>query len=218
MRREIIPAYYDFIKVDTTRREVIPKQQFTDRRGLSNIYLFELQFITLSDVHVSTGVRDAKEKGSEVEVIMEQYASGLDGKPSIPGSSLKGVVSKNYLSLSGSGILTSELFGSSAHPAISKVFFEDARPIDSVEVKLVEVQRAWMPRRWERGSVKVYISKAPPTGKYGLMQCLPKGIALSTTMRSVSLKEFEVGGLLMSLGLNLKDNQVTTGVIKLGYG
>lgn len=212
-----IPSYYDFIPVDSTRRGRIPERLFTDRRGFANIYLFELQLTTISEVHVSTGMKELQENGVP-EIVMVQYLNNKDGKPTIPGSTFKGLTSTNYLALTGSIDLTSELFGSDRNPAISKVFFEDAVPLQDVKMKLVKVKRAWMPRRRVQRSVKVYISKAPPAADYGLMQCIPKGTLLSTTIRGVGLRDFEVGGLLMSLGLNIQNNAVNTGVIKLGYG
>ncbi|MBS7250217.1 MAG: hypothetical protein KIH08_06450 [Candidatus Freyarchaeota archaeon] len=212
-----ISSYYDFIRVDFTRRGKIPERLFTDRRELTNIYLLELQLSTISDVHVSTGMKELKENGVP-EIIMVQYLNNKDGKPTIPGSTFKGLTSTNYLALSGSIELTSELFGSDRNPAISKVFFEDVAPLEDVETKLVKVKRAWMPRRRVQRSVKFYTSKAPPTADYGLMQCIPKGTLLSTTIRGVGLRDFEVGGLLMSLGLNIQNSAVNAGVIKLGYG
>ncbi|MEM3586495.1 MAG: RAMP superfamily CRISPR-associated protein [Candidatus Jordarchaeaceae archaeon] len=212
-----IPSYYDFIRVDSTRRGRIPERLFTDRRSLINIYLFELQFTTLSDVHVGTGMKELQENGVP-EIVMVQYLNNKDGKPTIPGSTLKGLTSTNYLALTGSIDLTSELFGSDRNPAISKVFFEDAVPLQDVEMKLVKVKRAWNLKRGVQRSVKVYISKASPKEDYGLMQCIPKGTLLSTTIRGVGLRDFEVGGLLMSLGLKIQNNAVNTGVIKLGYG
>lgn len=212
-----ISSYYDFIKVDSTRRGKIPDSLFIDRRELVNIYLFELQLTTISDVHVSTGMKELQENGVP-EIVMVQYLNNKDNKPTIPGSTFKGLASTNYLALSGSIDLTSELFGSDRNPAISKVFFEDVVPLEDVKMKLVKVKRAWMPRRRVQKSVKVYTSKAPPTADYGLMQCIPKDTLLSTTIRGVGLRDFEVGGLLMSLGLNIQNNGVNAGVIKLGYG
>ncbi|MGQ9720796.1 MAG: RAMP superfamily CRISPR-associated protein [Candidatus Jordarchaeum sp.] len=212
-----ISSYYDFIRVDSTRRGKISDQLFTDRRNLENIYLFELQLTTISDVHVSTGMKEIEEKDVP-EIIMIQYLNNKDGKPTIPGSTFKGLASTNYMALTGSIDLTSELFGSDRNPAISKAFFEDVVPIEDGKMKLVKVKRAWMPRRRVQRSIKFYISQAPPTTAYGLMQCIPKATLLSTTIRGVSLKDFEVGGLLMSLGLNLQNNEVNAGVIKLGYG
>jgi len=212
-----VSSYYDFIKVDSTRRDKIPERLFTDRRKLGNIYLLELQFTTIRPIHVSTGMKELKENGVP-EIIMVQYLNNKDGKPTIPGSTFKGLTSTNYLALTGSIELTCELFGSDRHPAISKVFFEDVVPLENVETKLVKVKRAWMPKISVQRSVKVYTSRAPPTADYGLMQCIPEGTVLSTTIRGVALRDFELGGLLMSLGLNIKNDEVTTGVIKLGYG
>lgn len=212
-----VSPYYDFIKVDSTRRGKISDKLFTNRMELKNTYLLELQLTTISDVHVSTGVKELEENGVP-EIIMLQYVNNTEGKPAIPGSSFKGVVSTNYLALTGSIELTSELFGSDRPAAISKVFFEDTVPPKSIELKLVKVQREWKPRILVPKSVKVYTAKAPPTVHYGSMQCIPKGTLLATTIRGVGIKDFELGGLLMSLGLNLKNNEVTTEAIKLGYG
>jgi len=207
--------YYDFIRVDSTRRGRIPESLFTPRTVLKGTHLLELYFTTLSETHVSTGCKEVKEN-TVPEIIMLQYRNH-DGIPVIPGSTLKGVLSTNYLALTGSIALTSELFGSDRHPAISKVFFEDATPTKPTETVLAKVDWSWGPRRRLRNSVKFYHTRAPQTKFYGYAQCIPKGTELKTTIQATGLKNFELGGLILSLGVYPK-NEGATGTLKVGYG
>ncbi|MHA1208627.1 MAG: RAMP superfamily CRISPR-associated protein [Candidatus Freyarchaeota archaeon] len=213
----IARAHYKFIRVDSTRRQRISDDVFTKRNTLKNIYLFELQFTTLTETHVNTGEKELIEE-KEPEIVMLQYLNNTEGEPIIPGSSLKGVISTNYLALTGSSELTSELFGSDRHPAISKVFFEDVELLQPVKLKRMKIKRAWKPTHKISRSVKVYTSKASLTQDYGYMQCIPRGTFLFTTIRGIGLRDYEVGGLLMSLGLHVEDNRVNTKMLKIGYG
>lgn len=215
---EMTPEYYEFIPVDDTRRRAIPKDKFTPRDYIKHIHTFNLQFITESPLCIGSG-----EKGYREKVILKHLKNAY-GEMVVPGSSLKGMISTNFLTLSGSDSLTSNLFGTSQTgrgrfqgPAISRIFFSDAIPNDSIAPQMAKIQESWPPRSRKSRHVKIYTSQAPDTSEYGVAECIPKGTALSTRIVGNSLNEIELGGILMSLGL-VPNRDTPSGILRMGYG
>ena len=192
-------TYYEFIPVDSTHRIVVaPDNRLNPRE--KNIFLFKPKFKVITELHVGNGMKRVTTKGNDAVITLLHYRNGL-GKLTVPGSSFKGVVSTNFLALSGSIEATSNLFGATRKQAvISKVFFSDLVPVGDVEPVDVEIQRQWLPRRSRRNHVKVYVKKAPKTQKAGYIECIPKGTILTGEITGYNLKPFEVGGILASLG------------------
>jgi len=216
-RRQESPAYYDFIPVDSTFRHKVPEGRHTPRSELKKVYNFELKLTSISDIHVGSGKKLITEDLPPKPVL--KFVRDGNGAPVIPGSSVKGVVSTNFLLLSGSSMMTSELFGTArGQPLISKVFFDDMRPIEKTELVRKVVKRAWFPKRSKRGHVKVYTAKAPPTAFFGFAECIPQGSTFATRVTGIDLRNFEVGGLIMSLGLYPTNEGVEAGIIRVGYG
>jgi CRISPR/Cas system CMR subunit Cmr4 (Cas7 group RAMP superfamily) len=152
-------------------------------------------------------------EGNNAVITLLHYRNGFN-KLVIPGSSFKGVVSTNFLALSGSIEATSNLFGATKKQAvISKAFFSDLIPVVDVQPVEAEVQRQWLPRRTRRNHVKVYVRKAPKTQKAGYIECIPKGTILIGEIVGLNLKRFEVGGILTSLGYGFERVR-----FKIGYG
>jgi len=221
-RRQESPAYYDFIPVDSTFRSIVPEGKFTPRSVIQKIFHFNFKIITFTDIHVGTGEKLITEDIPPKPVL--KFIRDGTGAPVIPGSSVKGVVSTNFLLLSGSSIMTSELFGTTmGQPLISKVFFEDMKPIGEPELILRNISRSWPPKRprqWEitRKQMKVYTSRAQSTDPYGLAECIPHGSTLTSKLSGINLRDFEVGGLLMSFGLYPTNEVVEAGCLRVGYG
>ncbi|MEM4735818.1 MAG: hypothetical protein QXS20_08910 [Candidatus Thorarchaeota archaeon] len=221
-------SYYDFIPVDGVNRVSIPWDIFESRGKIRDVHMFDLFFVTLTETSVGSG-----EKGydDEDQKLILRALRNSSGRIIIPGSSMKGVVSTNYLILTGSCKETSECFGTSAQgwidrkneknssygPAVSKVLFSDLVPTEENDDRR-EIQRAWPPPPGKNGHVKIYTGIAPPTTAYGDIECLPKGVLLSTTIVGTELSSYELGGLLMSLGCFPKDDMMVAGIMKVGYG
>jgi CRISPR/Cas system CSM-associated protein Csm3 (group 7 of RAMP superfamily) len=148
--------------------------------------------------------------GNSVVVTLLHYRNG-HGEIVIPGSSFKGAVSTNFLALSGSIEDTSNLFGATKNAVISKVFFSDLKPVNGVEPVKAEVLWQWSPRKFKRNHVKFYVKKASRTQKFGYAECIPKGMILTGEIVGYNLKDYEIGGLLASLGYSFD------GVFKIGY-
>jgi len=205
-------TYYEFIPVDSIRRFVVaPDNRLNPEE--KNVFLFKPKFKAITELHVGNGMKRVTIKGNDAVITLLHYRNGL-GKLTIPGSSFKGVVSTNFLALSGSIEATSNLFGATRKQAvISKVFFSDLTPIEDVKPVEVEIQRQWLPRRSRRNHVKVYVKKAPKTQKAGYMECIPKGTILTGEIAGHNLKPFEVGGILASLGYDFEHVR-----FKIGYG
>lgn len=210
-------SYYDFIPVDSTLRRKITEHDFTKRSKIEKVHTFKITLQVHTPIHVGSGLKHFEKKGNMQNKVLSHYKDS-ENKPVIPGSSLKGVVSTNYLALTGSSLFSSELFGSAEHPAISKLFFSDVRPLWDIGLDKLSVERAWSPRRHKRACVKVYVSRAPQTQYYGQIEAIPKDTKLSTEVVGINLRNFEVGGFLMALGINVADDKLETGFLKIGYG
>lgn len=205
-------TYYELIPVDSTRRFVVaPDNRLNPEE--KNVFLFKPKFKAITELHVGNGMKKVTIKRNDTAITLLHYRNGI-GKLTIPGSSFKGVVSTNFLVLSGSGKETSNLFGATRKQAvISKVFFSDLLPVEDVKPIEVEVQRQWSPRRSRRDHVKVYVKKAPKTQKAGYIECIPKDTVLAGEITGYNLKPFEVGGILASLSYGFEH-----AYFKMGYG
>lgn len=210
------PSYYEFIPVDDTRRTITRKE--TPRSKLETAYIFELKFLTISDLHTGSGKAKVIYKDKNVpSLLLTNYRNG-GGIPCVPGSSLKGAVSTNYLALSGSMNSSSELFGATTQESvISKTFFSDLVPINTPEMIQIPIQRGWGGKGISK-RVKIYVSKAPSTVQIGFAECIPKETLLATSIQGIELKDYEIGGLLMSVGLKLDKDKLITSPMKIGYG
>jgi CRISPR/Cas system CSM-associated protein Csm3 (group 7 of RAMP superfamily) len=223
MRRYRSPQYYEFIPVDGTRRVAVSKEIFTSRGRFDRITLLNLSLKAESDIHVGSGTKSIERIGGRLIPILKALRNG-SGMLYIPGSALKGVVSTNYLALSGFIEDVSECFGTSQArsgyygPLASKLFFSDAIPESSVEPVYREVQRARRPTIPKPKHVKIYTSQAPPTTPYGKMECIPRGTLLKTKIVGLNLRDYELGGILMALGLAPADGRMEAGSLKVGYG
>lgn len=223
MRRYVRSQYYEFIPVDGTRRIAVSKEIFTTRGRFDHIAFFNLSFEAKSELHVGSGMKSINKVRGHPTPVLKALRNRV-GTPYIPGSTLKGVVSTNYLALSGSIEEVSECFGTSQTrsdsygPLISKLFFSDAVPETKVKPVFKEVQRAWKPRIPKPKHVKMYVSKAPQTTLYGDMECIPKRTRLKTSIVGINLRDYELGGVLMALGLTSVDDKIEAKPLKVGYG
>ncbi|MHA1371772.1 MAG: RAMP superfamily CRISPR-associated protein [Promethearchaeota archaeon] len=151
--------------------------------------------------------------------ILLKITTDSSGRPNIPGSTIKGVLSKNFLALSGSSQLTSELFGTTRGTAfISKVSTMPAKVIGECKLKRFKIERAWLPRAGRRNSVKYYFTRKTETDQYGIIEALPVETRLSFRLVGTNLEDFEIGGILMSLGLNHNNQNLSSTIIKMGWG
>lgn len=201
-------SYYDFVSVDSTMRSVMRPDS---RKRLENLFLIEPAFKIKTPLHVSSGKKKIVKKENRLEILLLHYKNS-EGIPVIPGSSFKGAISTNFLALSGYAEITANLFGATRTKAvISKVFFSDLKP-EKAELREVEVLRQWKPEKRRSGYVKFYTRKAPPTSRYGLIECIPAGIMLRGKVIGYNLKPEELGGLIMAMGFGIEN-----AILKLGY-
>lgn len=210
-------SYYEFIPVNGTRRDLTKVE--TPRSVLKKAYIFDLKFSTVSDLHSGNGKAKTIYKDKNVPaLLLINYRNG-EGIPCVPGSSLKGAVSTNYLTLTGSINSTSELFGATTKElsVMSKIFFSDLVPINMPKMIQIPIQRGWEGKGRQK-HVKIYVSKAPSTSQYGFAECIPKETLLATRIQGIELKDYEVGGLLTSMGLKFEKDKFTTSPMKIGYG
>lgn len=214
--------YYDFISVCGTERIDVSKGTFTSRGEIRHADRFLLEMVTVSEVCVGTG-----NKRYHDGIVLET-ASNPSGDLIIPGSTLKGVVSSNFLALTGSIERTSEIFGTAESgkerkgkitvgPAISRVFFSDAVARKGTKRTMREIYRSWKPTRRRKRHVKTYIGLAPKTTKYGLAESIPPQASLSTALIGINLCDDEIGGLLMSLGMSINARNETA-ILRIGWG
>ncbi|MEM2865487.1 MAG: RAMP superfamily CRISPR-associated protein [Candidatus Bathyarchaeia archaeon] len=217
------PQYYEFIPVDGTRRVAVSKEVFTTRNRFDHIALLNLSLEAKSELHVGSGMKSIERVGRRLLPILEALRDS-SGMPYIPGSTLKGVMSTNYLALSGSIEEVSECFGTSQArsncygPLVSKLFFSNAVPESEVKPIYREVRMAWQPNIRRSRHVKIYTSKAPQTAPYGKMECIPRGTRLKTSIVGINLRDYELGGILMALGLAYVGGKVEARPLKVGYG
>ncbi|MHA1250299.1 MAG: RAMP superfamily CRISPR-associated protein [Candidatus Helarchaeota archaeon] len=210
--------YRDYIWVDSSRRSFIPRNILTFRNNYNNIYKIQLHFKVVSPVHVGNGDKDID--SSTNNLILKIY--NYNGIPRIPGSSFKGFVSTFFLGLSANPILTAELFGTTKKDAvISKTFFNDLLIDDKNLTKrsqLVKVDRMFRPKERRRNHLKFYVGRAKKTSFHGMMETIPIDTILSTNIVGINLKDFEIGGILMSCGLFLNSqNMLDSKIFKIGY-
>ncbi|MHA1757780.1 MAG: RAMP superfamily CRISPR-associated protein [Promethearchaeota archaeon] len=208
-------VHYDFLKVDNARRISIPKNIFTSRNNFKETYQIELNFKVIHPVHVGSGLNEWD--FTKKKQINENYKSQDEIR--IPGSSLKGLTSFNFLALSGSAALTSELFGSTrGNSASSKVYFNDLIQKEACNLEYLVVNRMYKPRKRRYGYVKFYIKKANETRPHCEIEVIPRQSLLITTLVCIGLKYYELGGMLMSLGAYPDENdKIKTKCIKIGY-
>ncbi|MHA1301041.1 MAG: RAMP superfamily CRISPR-associated protein [Candidatus Helarchaeota archaeon] len=211
-------VHYDFLKVNSTRRIKIPEILFTSRSDFKNIYQMILRFKVETPIHIGSSIErwDFKQN----DLILENYRSNNEIR--IPGSSMKGITSFNYLALTGNNAMSSELFGSTiGNPSISKVFFNDLKIISpNFNPNLENVDRMYRPRKRKPRHVKFYVRRinGGRRAHHGKIESIGRNIKLKTTIEGIGLKEFEVGGILMSLGAySNESNQLKSKPIKIGY-
>ncbi|MHA1380383.1 MAG: RAMP superfamily CRISPR-associated protein [Candidatus Helarchaeota archaeon] len=209
-------VHYDFIKVDNTRRIEIPQYLFTRRNTLEKCYQITLNFKVQKPIHVGSGTKDWD--FTKNILILKNYRSADDIR--IPGSSLKGLTSFNYLALTGRAALASELFGSTrGKAAISKVYFNDLI-ISSGNKNPVkkDVDRMYRPRNRRPNHVKFFVRRAPKTSYYGKIETYSEQSILTTNISGIGLELYEVGGIVMSLGAYLdKNGNMNSRAVKIGY-
>ncbi len=199
---------YDYIEVDNTNRVRISSPK--DRGILNNTYKIIFKLITSSPIHVGSG----RSKLKDSKIIMEFSRSKKTLV--IPGASLKGAISTNYLVLSGSGNKTSELFGTTSESAyISKVFVDDLKILNK-KLGLRIVGKAFPPRKKMRG-VKYYPQGTITKSKY-LLEVLKENTELFGKIIGYQLSELEVGGLIASLGVIFNNKRLEKWNFKMGYG
>ncbi len=202
-------SYYDFVPVDSVQRLIKAPE---GRETLKNLFVIEPSFKLKSHVHVSSGDKRLVSKSGWHGILLLHYRDS-EGFPVIPGSSFKGVVSTNFLALTGEAEVTANLFGATRTKAvISKVFFSDLKP-ESKEIEEVEVLRSWRPNIVKKGHVKFYVRKAPPTEKYAFMECIPTGSVVKGKVMAYNLEDLELGGLLVGMGFGVEN-----AIFKIGYG
>ncbi|MEM1671960.1 MAG: RAMP superfamily CRISPR-associated protein [Archaeoglobaceae archaeon] len=201
-------SYCDFVPVDSTLRTVVSPDS---RKKFENVFLLEPAFKLKTNLHISSGLKKVIKKEKGLEILLLHYRDSK-GKAVIPGSSFKGAISRNFLALCGSAEMTSNLFGATRTKAvISKVFFSDLLP-EKLELREVEVLRQWRPQKGRRGQIKFYTRRAPPTNRYGFVECIPAGTPLKGKVVGYNLKPIELGGLIMAMGFGIEN-----AVLKLGY-
>jgi len=198
-----------------TRRVSLNIETLDKRDNIKEIHIIELTFEIVSPLHIGSGMKSLTPRGD----LLLKIQLREDGMPIIPASSFKGVTSINFLMLSGNATLTSDLFGTTRGrwAVTSKVFFNPLIPLKK-EIQQVKIQREWKPRRRKRNHVKYYYKRMPPNPKLGEMEVIPSKITLSTEIVGFNLKPYELGGILMSVGLDYQGTQPRVHPIKLGYG
>jgi CRISPR/Cas system CSM-associated protein Csm3 (group 7 of RAMP superfamily) len=214
---------YYFIKVDGTKRVAVSKELFTSRSSFSNMFIISMSLEVVSPLHIGTG---------EVSKIIDNMplflqTRDITGYPIIPGASMKGAVSTFFLALTGSIEATSELFGTSSRsygnkygPLISKIFFDDFKIFGDYRVVNKPLPALWRPRyRPEYPAVKLYsdVNYSEPKNKSQLVECIDTGAKFKGDVVGYALKPWEVGGLLMSFGINVESEKIITKQIKMGY-
>ncbi|MHA1339631.1 MAG: RAMP superfamily CRISPR-associated protein [Promethearchaeota archaeon] len=211
-----ISSYYDFIKVNNSRRGSIPKNIFKRRDSFEDLYQMDVTFKVIKPTTVLSG-----EKTILNDKLLYKIIRNSKGEPYLPGSSLKGVVSQNYLALVGEGYKVSELFGTTYRrsEAISKVFFYPVQIKGSANIKNYKIERAWTPKRSRYNSVKYYFRRKPSSPKIGFIEAIPENTLLKTKIVGCPLEIHEIGGLLLSLGINVHNqSSYISSNLKIGYG
>nr|MDO8117333.1 hypothetical protein [Candidatus Sigynarchaeota archaeon] len=105
--------------------------------------------------------------------------------------------------------------------AISKVFFEPVYPTTQTKVDLEELERGWRPKEGLEKRVKYYMQQKPESEnpQYQQIEAIPEGTELATSITGVGLREYEIGGLLMSIGINASESGALSSMpVKIGYG
>jgi CRISPR/Cas system CSM-associated protein Csm3 (group 7 of RAMP superfamily) len=214
-------SYYSFIRVDGTRRVAVNKDFFTSRNIFKDIYNISFTFETLTPIHIGSG---------DVKIInstpLYLHIKDADGHPTIPGSSIKGLISTLYLALCGRISDVSELFGTTSKiggeisPVISKTFFNDLKVVGNYKIILKSLPRLWSPRRRpEYPAVKYYldVQYVEPKGINQFIECVDEGAKFQGNIIGYCLKPWEVGGLIMSLGLKVLNGKTYVKTLKVGY-
>ncbi|MGC8869797.1 MAG: RAMP superfamily CRISPR-associated protein [Brevinematia bacterium] len=214
---------YYFVKVDGTKRVAVGKELFKPRNSFSNTFLISMQLEIVAPLHIGTGDISKVMNGMPVYA----QARSVNGSPIIPGSSVKGAISTIFLALTGSIEATSELFGTSSKgdserygPLISKVFFNDFKIFGDYKIVNKPLPALWRPRyRPKYPAVKFYsdVSYSEPKNKSQQVECVDSGAKFQGEVVGYALNSWEVGGLLMSFGINVENGKIITRPIKVGY-
>ncbi|MEQ9715153.1 MAG: RAMP superfamily CRISPR-associated protein [Candidatus Asgardarchaeum sp.] len=206
-------TYYEYIPVTNVHRVRIPDSIFSSRSKIENIYKISMKYKAVSRVHIGSGKKDFLEKENKV---LFKHIRDARGYLFLPASSIKGVVSTNFLAICGSAELTSEVFGTTADKAtISKVYFYNIYPQGRNLLEIVEIEKLWSPKPPKNNVVKIYISKAPETDIAGKIETLKVGTIFQFKLFGINLSEIELGTLLLSLGYN--PSSKNRKFLKIGY-
>lgn len=172
-----------------------------DQNALSGFLRFTLR--TLQPLHVGSG--KVTPRGQSLYQEFYQH----HGQPVIPGSSLKGVVRHHLITLVGEKN-AKEIFGSTKRA--SRVFFSDALPISKVTLQTGEIPQRWSPRIPPPPGyhAKYYAAEARPQDLQRDkedrdkedVEAVPVGARFRFTVTFRNLSEFELGALLVALGLD----------------
>lgn len=206
-------SYYKFIKVNTTKRIISAK--WRSHRYLSDIFKIKANLTTLTSLHVGSGEFSVYEN-----LPLSKNIRDNEGRLIIPGSTLKGVVATYHLAIFNDPAETSSLFGYSIRKRgsyMSRVFFEDAKPVSSTNPKIIAVDPSWPPHRYEENHLKIYkvtieYKESDTPVKY--LECIPEGVKLETEIILVNGDKEEAAQIAVSLGY-IPGSERT---ILIGYG
>jgi CRISPR/Cas system CSM-associated protein Csm3 (group 7 of RAMP superfamily) len=174
-------------------------------KGYSGILEFTIE--TKSPVHIGTG---------NVEIDANEIYwkfSKVKNIPVIPGSSLKGTVRSTLEALSPScvgGRCKSEekhcpacrIFGTTDYQ--SRVLFEDALLQGNIPQfrEIISIEDRWSPRVPHPGYRKFYTYSSSIKGGNERIESIKKGAKFISSLRFFNLEDWELGLLLLSLGLS----------------
>ncbi|EZQ01537.1 hypothetical protein CM19_13040 [Candidatus Acidianus copahuensis] len=193
-----------WIKVSPFR--TIP-QNYKQRDTLNNLYKIHVTFNTVTPACTCTG--EVKVDLAEKKTTYLGYR--VNEKPSIMGSSIKGVLSTYALIVSNKPSLVGDLFG--YEKLESRVYVEDGIVING-NYKVMKLGRQWRPRKQNNG-IKVYtMAKTSPTGEPVLFEALLPETKFSTEITIFNSDTDEICLLLASMGISSGRNYG----IKIGRG
>ncbi|MCD5401276.1 RAMP superfamily CRISPR-associated protein [candidate division NPL-UPA2 bacterium] len=213
----MISKFKPFAYVPTkrpTKRGYIPHDKFDN---LSGKLYFEIEVIG-PYLFVGSGRYEFKEEGGQTIVYFTFFKS--NGRPAIPGSSIKGSMRSILEAISNScerGRCQTKgknpqlcpacsIFGASGYSG--RASFADA-PLISGELKIEKIGELFRPRReWERGARKFYqerqfkpLRDIKPEPNFRLVEAVPKGARFSSILSFFNLSEEELCLIFHALGL-----------------
>lgn len=202
------PRNHFSIPVEHVRRDAEPI--FHDRLdGRLLTGTIQLALETLRPVHVGSGSFGVF-GGQLVKEVARQ-----GGRPVIPGSSIKGVCRQTYEVLTSSAAPFDERYNKRRQQPLSaaaalfgalgyqgRVSFDDALLPEDVEPVLIALSVGYPPRqkKGRRFYGKMPAGADQPQTIPAL--ALPEGVSLTATLRFRNVRREEVGGVLLSLGVD----------------